>query len=533
MVQLRCSEISRSGIIEDTLRENHPDLAAAVEAERICKIDRMMLQSRHANADRVGSLSTDNFKDTYETPGNRSPRLKARRLSSSGPSASPVLNKKGSAGEFMFAMDEDGDELTPLETSSSRRTPSGRMSFHSPAVDDDQWYDSRGKKLPSPGQSVSPALHKTPVGSPSPSIRPPDTSTPWGKSPLAGKLDMKDIMAQASPSQASGISLALNKQRQDRSSMPDTPSFPGKQSQKERKKMQQVQTQQTQQTKSAPILPAEATVSSPPTEPKKSTPWQTVQRPKTLIKDIPKTPSPAPSGNSAVSRSVTAPTLTMRQTVARTSSSGKQKAIETTPNPQPDLSDSQHSPAGVTKLTPSPSSSSARPQQPPHSKSTGATAPQVAPAPTIQSIRHIPNPRASDPTTGLSMSDILSQQQAEKTAIHEAATAKRSLQEIQQEQEFQEWWDLESRKVMEEERKKDVQAKRDEKSSRGRGKGKRGRGGGGGDAGGRTDSNSGTGVEEKGRGESSSQRGAQAGGRGSHRGGGKRGGKGKTIGPSV
>jgi len=38
------------------------------------------------------------------------------------------------------------------------------------------------------------------------------------------------------------------------------------------------------------------------------------------------------------------------------------------------------------------------------------------------------------------MSDILLQQQTEKTAVKEAV-AKRSLQEIQQQQEFEEWFD--------------------------------------------------------------------------------------------
>lgn len=41
-------------------------------------------------------------------------------------------------------------------------------------------------------------------------------------------------------------------------------------------------------------------------------------------------------------------------------------------------------------------------------------------------------------------------QQAEKISVIDAK-AKRSLQEIQQEQEFQEWWELESRRVREEE----------------------------------------------------------------------------------
>lgn len=39
------------------------------------------------------------------------------------------------------------------------------------------------------------------------------------------------------------------------------------------------------------------------------------------------------------------------------------------------------------------------------------------------------------------------QQQTEKDEIREAATAKHNLHDIQLEQEFQEWWDKESRRV--------------------------------------------------------------------------------------
>ncbi|KAF2098295.1 hypothetical protein NA57DRAFT_39896 [Rhizodiscina lignyota] len=537
MVQLRCSEVTRSGALDDSLREAHPELEALIEAERRAKVDYMMLQTRHFSTDRTGSLSTDNFREFYETPGNRSPRLRPRTPKSPVLSTGPILSKKQSTGDFMFAMDEDGDELTPLEASSMRkhhRAPSGGLLSRSPIVDDDQWYDSRGKKIPSPGQSVSPSAQKTPVGSPaatslSPSLRPVDPNGPWGRSPLASKLDLKGIMAQASSSRTSSISLALSAQVQNRPKLPEdqlSGSFQTKQSQKERKKMQQVQAQQP---KSAPIAPVVTTPSASPADSKRGNPWQTVQRPKAPVKDIPKAPSPAPSNNSAVSRSVTAPILTMRQTVARTGSTGKQKATEPAPSPRPDFAGPWPDPSGTTKAplaTPSPSRPHST-QLPAQSKTTIATSSQATPPPAIQSIRHTPNPRASEPTTGLSMADILSQQLAEKTAIREAATAKRSLQEIQQEQEFQEWWDMESRKVMEEERERERQARRDEKGTRGgRGKGKRGRGSA--DAGSRRDSSGGpAATEDKSRGDGGQR------GRGSHRGRGRGGARGKVIGPGV
>jgi inhibitor of Bruton tyrosine kinase len=80
------------------------------------------------------------------------------------------------------------------------------------------------------------------------------------------------------------------------------------------------------------------------------------------------------------------------------------------------------------------------------------------------------------------MSDILLQQQTEKMAVKEAV-AKRSLQEIQQQQEFEEWFDSESRRVQEEEAQATAAAAtatRDGRGKRGRGRGNRrgiGRGG--------------------------------------------------------
>jgi len=78
------------------------------------------------------------------------------------------------------------------------------------------------------------------------------------------------------------------------------------------------------------------------------------------------------------------------------------------------------------------------------------------------------------------MSDIIGQQKREQDLVKEAV-AKRSLQEIQEEQAFQEWWDKESRRAQEEEtaRGEPAQPAAAKKGSS-RGRGKRGRGGGGG-----------------------------------------------------
>lgn len=85
----------------------------------------------------------------------------------------------------------------------------------------------------------------------------------------------------------------------------------------------------------------------------------------------------------------------------------------------------------------------------------------------------------AEPSLQLSMSDIIGQQRREQEVIKEAV-AKRSLQEIQEEQAFQEWWDQESRRAQEQEaaRSKPTQSTKGSKPGSGRGKGgSRGRGG--------------------------------------------------------
>jgi hypothetical protein len=101
------------------------------------------------------------------------------------------------------------------------------------------------------------------------------------------------------------------------------------------------------------------------------------------------------------------------------------------------------------------------------------------PIPTPRSVRHIPLPQHSptSPSQNLSMMEILSLQEAEKTSIRDAA-AKRSLQEIQQEQEFQAWWDEETKRVtQEEEQRKRAEERAARTAARGRSKGRGGRGG--------------------------------------------------------
>lgn len=474
---------------EDGLHEKYPELADLIETEKNAKIDYMMMQARHFSTDRAGSLVTDAFRETYQAPGVRSPRLKGKTKESPGLlPVTPILNKKKSAGDFMFEMDDDPTDVPPLslrrESSSqnhSRRPSAGLTS--SPLPELDQWYDSRGKKLPSPSQSLSPSLQKTPIGSPavtatSPRMRPVDGSSPWGHSPMASKLGIRDIMAQASSSRASNLSMALSAEGPDRPrpDLPTSASFQTKQSQKERKKSQQYQAKSAPDAASLPTLASSALSGRP------GNPWQTVAKPKTSAKAASKTASRSASPAPAVVRNVTAPPMTMRQTLAGSASSGKQRVTESSEAPPLDAADIWPSPGGnaATSYFPrSPAgpathkSLATTPQRP--MAAPGAPSPAQTVTSSIQSIRHIPK-ASQEPVIGLSLADILSEQQAEKTAIHDAVTAKRSLQEIQQEQEFQEWWDLESRRVMEEEQRRSSLPGKSSRGGSSRGKSRRGRG---------------------------------------------------------
>lgn len=184
-------------------------------------------------------------------------------------------------------------------------------------------------------------------------------------------------------------------------------------------------------------------------------PWQKVSQNKNVVERPETFQPPAKDLGSVLSTSVQKPSLTLRQTIARTPSQNKNKskviAASSQNYSQSDSTENiQIPPASTVRNVPGSSSPS----------STNTSALTSTPAfsqPSIQSIRHIPRPEpyqttiqhASPSPNSLSLASILKQQQAEKDVIREAANAKRSLQDIQLEQEFQEWWDKESKRVME------------------------------------------------------------------------------------
>ncbi|EXJ93079.1 hypothetical protein A1O3_01635 [Capronia epimyces CBS 606.96] len=435
--QLAYLPFARSERCEAQLLEKHPDLLDKIEAGRQRRIDSMRLRSRLVDDEqryavtakfRIGSVERQTpssvARSYIPVPGADSP--------ASTPSASPAIMANDAGDYLPFDMDDEKSYFLPSPATTGTRhsdTPIGSFrESPKPSAKARKWDDgslsardtSQEELATSPlSASEHPVIPNTPVMRRNGFERRATWQMP---TPTATKNDLKGIMEQASASRISHLTQAMK-----------TASTPSKAttkvSQKERKRQQQLMKQQEARSLEANSACTKVETKTP------SSPWQAV----------PKTPNPNPSPgipnqspDSASARKVPSKqSLTMRQTVAGGSLS-------------PSSGPARASPRGV------PAS---------------ITSPSKAAPPQIQSIRHTPLPSrttsAIDART--SMAEILSQQQIEKIAVKEA-TAKRSLQEIQQEQEFQEWWDNESRRVQAEEAQANPAAAR-------RGKGGRGRGG--------------------------------------------------------
>jgi inhibitor of Bruton tyrosine kinase len=413
--QLAYLPFARSSRTHDELVDRYPELAEQMDLGKRRRIDSMRLRTRLADA-QVKEDASHKFRVGSVDKYGSSPSL-VRRSSGPGsaettPESSPAIAAQEGGDDFPFEMDE-GDSLgspsLPADESRFRRPMDSLQDMHAPQPLLSPPLDSAHQRDRTMDRSGTSAANN----------RAPEAErgfgtvkAPWQTpSPTSHRVDLRDIMSQASASKVSNLSQSLAKadsQAKARQKM----------SQKDRKKQsQQAKHEQTEVSK--PLPPTETSAGKPQSV------WQTVRK---------------PSGGVVVAQtsqhrasSAHRPAMTMRQTVAGSPAPASPSAQSPIPS----------SPAAV---------SASKPAQP-----------------VIQSIRHTPS-RASTLSAldaRASMADILSQQQGEKTAVKEAA-AKRSLQDIQQEQEFQAWWDSESRRIQEEE----SAASR----STGRHKGSRGRG---------------------------------------------------------
>lgn len=442
--QLACLPFSKSGRAELLLHERHPSLAGEIDEERQRLVRDMAFRSSIKDEDsrlsssfraRVGSV--DDVFSSSPSQERNSRRSKSLRNAPFSPSIRP----KDSTADLMFDMDEDEGQSLDILTLPKQRSgnsPMGPASGVVTPIPTKEPQHSKAKII-SPEQS-------SPVQSPNqPPATPPSFSNstfsisgtyrrasssavkPWSSpilSPSTAKLDMREIMAQALSGRTSALSTSLSAQKVKEDALTSSNT---KMSQKERKKQQQLAMQQS-------IPQPQFTLDSASPTNKSLSPWQVVNPgPKVSLKDVSEfdvkslsLTQPEPSSNSPS----TPLSLNRRRTASPdTRFSGQQRSTGTAS-------------VSKTKQTSSPSTLHPKSSSQPHSLKSSPLIPH--------SKSYSTRPTQAEPSIQLSMDDIIGQQRREQDLIKEAV-AKRSLQEIQEEQAFQEWWDQESRRAQEEE----------------------------------------------------------------------------------
>jgi inhibitor of Bruton tyrosine kinase len=453
--------------------ERYPDLERRIAQERQSKIDSILLLNKYGDNDSRAQApyKAGSFHELSETPLQQ----KARRglskdvsAASPSPAASPALRSRRSANDLIFEMDEDDEEeLGPLSSLTDRLREASSPDAQMPASASANTISSGRGKSPfathvHPSASVAnPNQMELAEAIPSPKI----PGRPWGATPLpTTKLNIKEVIDQASSSRTSSLSIGLS----IKSNEPKGPrSFTGKMSQKERKRLMQAQLQ------GETSLPA--VVEPPEASPSPASPWQLYSsKPKSAPRTYSDTQPPKTSGGSRT------PQLTMRQTIANPGPSSKPGTPATLVPQSPQARSISNPQLGASpQSTPKSKRPGSSGSKPPNKQPADAPGFAISGKPVpVQSVRHTPQRARDSLLDQRSMLEILSEQAIEKTAIKDFA-AKRSLQEIQQEQEFQEWWDKERARVMEEEESAAANVRRDGAGRGGRGK-KRGRGGRGG-----------------------------------------------------
>jgi hypothetical protein len=418
--QLNCLPFAKSGRTELLLHERYPNLAEDILEERQRRVRDMTFRATLKDDDsrlsssfraRVGSL------DDLMSASPSQEKLRRKSKAARNAPFSPSIRPKDSTVDLMFEMDDEepfsvGSPLSPELKPTLASVPVGSAS---PKI---SWQETEPRSVPD-NQALS--LPQKPLD---PAVRNqdenPKTGTKMWSSPAlpSSKLDMREIMAQASSTRTSALSMSLSVQK-SKEEMESKQSAP-KLSQRERKKQQQAMQQALNQAQP----PQEGN------ERKLASPWQiSGPGPKISLKDVLSEPKPLPLmlASNSFGSPVQAQSLTLRRTASPDTRFAGQprRANNSTPKTQPSPSNGPSRPP--TQIAPTKSSLSI-----PHSKS------------------YTPSATRAEPTLQLSMSDIIGQQRREQEVIREAV-AKRSLQEIQEEQAFQEWWDQESRRAQEEE----------------------------------------------------------------------------------
>ncbi|KAI9807563.1 MAG: hypothetical protein M1825_005503 [Sarcosagium campestre] len=485
--QLVCMPFVKSGRAEATLHERFPQLAKQQWKE---------LQSRIATmTNSSGSQDSDarpvDFDGVPKSMSRDRTRQKSTKRTSSEPDRAP-LGSKSSTQDLIFHMDKDDDDG---ERSSNGNSAAPR-SVASPQ--DSGYMVATGEKSSDRRACLEGEYPKGHDGNISLESRSDSFSRAEGTPDIASsndrrawkfagsplRLGMKEIMAQDAPTglfqqDVGSIDASSTSARQT------SGSFSAKLSQRERKKRS---LQTAQSTTDAAVTAGDQRILNNQRKP--SSPWSqpSMDRPRspvTFPKMLPhrSTPSPVhPYSNHA------SPTSNL----SRSSAKGliNQVALPKRSNQEVIRPSSNHHipRRGITATDPGRHRRASSGQNP---------APEL---PSLRSSTRLPRQGRSDAAYGVEAShstidDIINQQRDEQVAIKEFA-AKRPLQEIQQEQEFMEWWDTESKRARDEEAREQRRSERGTRvssSSSGKGKGRgrdrggKGKGKGRAEAGGRAD----------------------------------------------
>ena len=445
--QLARLPFARSGRAELLLYETYPDLVADIEEERTIRVKEFAYRQNQKDEDKKLSSSYKMRLRNMDEMVSPSPATEARRKSKEGyrnEPFSPSLRPKNSVADMIFDMDEDASPIVSPD-SPDLKGAVDRLDLDADTIPGlpKSWRHSKGRSSgyfdsisgrASALESVSPAARVRPEGS-APAGQ--QGGAPWVSKALpTSKLDLKDIMSEATSTSALSAGLAEQTAKSSNSGKSQA-----RMSQKERKKQMQMQAEAeaAQQQTKATRVPWEKVESSG-----RSAPWKTTPAPpKTSLKEKLASEGSAQDAIAAGAKPLVASETSVKSSRARTAS--------------PDTRFPGQGRASSSPVVPKAGSSEQK-QKPlvPHSKS------------------YITSARKTEDTVGATMADIIGQQSYERQ-LAQAAVAKRSLQEIQQEQAFQEWWDEESQRAQEEEARRQSKNKKDEEKVARRGR--KGRGG--------------------------------------------------------
>ncbi|KAK5956749.1 hypothetical protein OHC33_002237 [Knufia fluminis] len=413
--QLAFMPIARSDRALEVLLEQDPALAEQLAVSTQRRVDAMRLPSRYVvEAVRPSSAwRTTSEKKNSAANESSSGKRGLMNAATASPSASPDIRPSTILDELQFDMDDDettrakpriSPDMSPSLTPNADRSARPSLTRLSSSQ---QSYPE--EDLEASSFATTPRISSIPSKPTASAGKRTASGTIWAApSTTSPGLGLKDIMLQDSSQKVSNLTQSLQ------NAALSSKQAAAKISQKERKRQQHEQKLQTQAQ-----LVAEAEQRAKEADKAKfgspSSPWQKMTSKSATTPTRP-----------ALEQAATLPTAPSPQAQSAAPSKDSRKASQKGKDKQPQASRSVSSP--------------------------GMTGASTAPPPQIQSIRHTPVPARSSSwlDARTSMADILAQQQYEKISVKETA-AKRSLEEIQQEQVFQEWWDNETRRVQEEE----------------------------------------------------------------------------------